>query len=288
MLDTARQFYGDGTGTIATVSPGAAAVATHTLSSDEALQKGYLYPGMIVDVGTLASPRASADSVEISDVDVANKQVTFTTAITTTTNDVISREDNNAASSVTKEIDAGLQKLISTAANTVGTINAAAAGTRFWDNLRDATGGAISLDNLMLNWNKAHAAGARSDEIVSLTTPGLTRRLFATTDFKSNVRFVEKTALKGGFSSLAFNAGSGDVTLVADRLAPYGKVHFVHKKHIQVFSPADWDFLQRDGLTIRWVDRKDAYQALLFRYINLGTNRRNTSLVMSGLTDTGF
>lgn len=287
MLDTARQFYGDGTGAIATIQTGVAN-ATQTLTSDEALQKGYLYPGMIVDIGTAAAPRASADSAEILDVDVANKQVTFTASVTTTTGHVISREDNNANSSVTKEIDAGLQRLISTAANSVGGIDASAAGSRYWDNLRDTSGGAISLDNLMLNWNKVAAAGARADEVVALTTPGIVRRLFATSDFKSNVRFVDKTAMKGGFSSLAFNVGGGDVTLVSDRLAPYGKVHFVHKRHIQVFSPADWDFLQRDGLTIRWVDRKDAYQALLFRYVNLGTNRRNTSLVMSGVTDTGF
>jgi hypothetical protein len=286
-LDTARQYYGEGTGVIATIPTGAAS-ATQTLSSAEALNKGFLYPGMIVDIGTLANPRASADSVEISDVDPSASTVTFTGSVTTVNGDVISREDNNAASSVTKEIDAGLQKLISTAANTVGGINAASAGTRFWDNLRDTSGGAISLDNLMLNWNKAHAAGAKSSEIVALTTPGVVRRLFATSDFKSNVRFVDKTDLKGGFSSLAFNTGSGDVTLVADRLAPYGKVFFVHKKHIQVFSPGDWDFLQRDGLTIRWVDNRDAYQAVLFRYVNLGSNRRNTSLVMSGLTDTGF
>lgn len=286
-LDTARQYYGDGTGAIATIPTGAAS-ATQTLASDEALQKGFLYVGMKVDIGTMANPRASGDSRTITDIDVANKTITLDASVTTANNDIVFREDNNAASSVTKEIDAGLQKLISTSANTVGGINAAAAGTRFWDNLRDTTGGGISLSSLMLNWNKAHAAGARADEVVVLTTPGLARRLFETADFKSNVRFVESENMKGGFEKISFASGSGRLSLITDRLAPYGKVFYVHKKHVRVFSPGDWDFLQRDGLTIRWVDNKDAFQAVLFRYVNLGTNRRNTSLVMSGLTDTGF
>lgn len=287
-LDVARQFYGDGTGIVASTGVTTAST-TVVLASDEALQKGFLYPGMLIDIGTSANPVAIASAREITDVNVAGPSITISGAnVTTAATDRIFRAGNAAAAGVVKEVDAGLQKLISTAANTVGGINAAAAGSRYWDNLRDATGGAISLDNLMLNFNKANAAGAKASEIVALTTPGIVRRLFATADFKTNVRFVDKKDLKGGFSSMSFNVGQGDVVLMADRLAPYGKVHFVHKKHIQVFSPGDWDFLQRDGLTIRWVNRKDAYEALLFRYVNLGTNRRNTSLVMSGLTDTGF
>jgi hypothetical protein len=46
--------------------------------------------------------------------------------------------------------------------------------------------------------------------------------------------------------------------------------------------------MSRDGLTVRWVNDIDAYQVALFRYANLGTDRRNTSNVIAGLTDTGF
>jgi hypothetical protein len=131
-------------------------------------------------------------------------------------------------------------------------------------------------------------AGLKSSDAVVLTTPGLTRRLFSSSDFKSNVRFVDTQALKGGFESIGFSVGNGTLTMVSDRQAPNGKVHFVDKDAIQVYSPGDWDYISRDGLTIRQVSNQDAFQAFLFRYINLGTNQRNTSLVMSGLTDTGF
>lgn len=287
-LDTARQYYGAGDAIVANTGVTSAST-TVVLSGDEALQKGFLHIGMLIDIGTSANPVAIASAREITDVDVANSTITISgAAVTTATTDRIFRAGNAAASSVVKEIDAGLQKLVSTAANTVGGLNAAAAGNRFWDNQRDTAGGAISLSSLMLNSNKVQAQGAKADEIVTLTTPGLGRRLFETADFKSAVRFVEPMELKGGFEGLSFAAGNGRFRLVMDRLAPYGKVFFIHKKHIKVFSPGDWDFLSRDGLTIRWVSEKDAFQAVLWRYVNLGTNRRNTSLVMSGLTDTGF
>lgn len=288
-LDTARQYYGNGDATIATIQTGVASV-TQTLSSAEPLVKGYIYPGMIVDIGTLANPVASANSVVVSDVDITAVTVTFTTSVTTTTGHFIFREDNANASSVSKEISAGLQSILSTSSSTsVGGKQASTAGNSYWDNQRDATGGVIGLSALMKNWNKIHARGAKAPEVVVLTTPGLVRRLFESADFASKVQHVNTQDMKGGFQSVAFNAGSGNMTIAPDRLAPWGRVNFVHKKHIKVFSPGDWDFLQRDGLTIRWVDSRDAFQAVLFRYVNLGTDRRNTSLVMSGMVDTdGF
>jgi hypothetical protein len=284
-LDSARQFYGDGTGVIATAASLSGQVIT--LQSAEALDKGFLGVGMTIDIGSIANPTLRNAAVAIVDVNPATPSITITGAGAIVNNDVIFRA-SNADATGSKEVDAGLQKLVSTSANTVGGINAAGAGNAYWDNLRDTTGGAISLSNLMLNWNKSLSKGAKQGNVVAVTTPGILRRLFATTDFTSNVRFVDTQDLVGGFSSLAFQAGSSKVTMVGDRLAPYGKVYFADKDKIKVYSPGDWDYLQRDGLTIRWDANKDAYLAVLFRYVNLGISQRSTSLVMSGLTDTGF
>lgn len=287
-LDMARQFYGNGDAIVANTGVTSAST-TVVLADDEAIQRGFLYVGMVIDIGTAANPVSVASAREITDVNPSGPNIVISgAAVTTAGTDRIFRSGNAAASSVVKEIDLGLQKLISTSANTVGGINAGAAGTRFWDNLRDTAGGAISLSSLMVNWNKAHAAGARSGDVVAITTPGLARRLFETSDFKSQIQFVNTQSLKGGFEEISFGTSQGRVRMTPDRLAPRGKVFFVPKKHIKVYSNGDWDFLQRDGLTIRWVDNRDAFQAVLHRYINLGTNRRNTSMVLSGLTDTDF
>lgn len=287
-LDWARQLYGDGTGQIAQCGTTTAST-TVTLANTEALLKGFIYVGMLIDIGTAGMASTIAAGVTVTDTDSSAGTIVISgSTVTTSASHFVFRAGNVTVANGVQEMDAGLQTLISTAANTVGTLNAASAGLKFWDNLRDTSGGGITLDNLQIDWNKANNAGAKADQMVAITTPGLVRRLFATSDFKTNVRFVDSQQMNGGFEKVTFNAGSGSIQLMADRLAPFGKIHFVHKKHIRLFSPADWDFLSRDGLTIRWVPNFDAFQAVLYRYANLGTDRRNTSLVMSGLTDTGF
>jgi hypothetical protein len=121
-----------------------------------------------------------------------------------------------------------------------------------------------------------------------VTTPGIARRLFETADFKSNVRFVNTTDMKGGFQDISFSAGGQPISLIADRLAPWGQLRLLPTKHIKLFSPGEWDFLAKDGQAVKWVQDKDAFQSILFRYANLGADRRNNSLVISGITDTGF
>lgn len=295
MIDWARQLYGDGTGKFCQLGTTTASTTVNlgTTEQGESILKGYLYVGALIDIGTTGMAAVVATSRTITDVDPAansgNGTIVISGAVVTTdSTHFIYRAGNVDSVNGVQEVDAGLQKIIATAANTLGGLDSTAVGLKFWDNKRDTSGGAISLDNLQINYNKVNNAGGRADELVCTTTPGLVRRLFATSDFKSNVRFVDTQTLTGGFESVSFNAGGGKITLMADRLHPFGKVFFVHKKHIRLFSPADWDFLSRDGLTIRWVTDFDAFQAVLFRYANMGTDRRNTSMVMSGLTDTGF
>lgn len=294
-LDMARQVYSDGTGRIATLGDTATS-ATHVITSAEAIDKGFLYPGMTVDVGTLANPllKLTADAI----VSVSGVTVVFTTSFTAAATDFIFRAGNANASSVSKEVQ-GLQAFNAAAAGTYPAnlgqatgIDSSTAANAYWDNGRQNVAGAVSLSQMMIDTNKANAKGAKASDLITLTTPGIARRLFETSDFKSNVRFVDDSAgsgnLKSGFEKLSFSAGAGTYSLITDRLAPWGQIHFVDKSRLKVFSPGGWDFLARDGLTIRWVDSKDAFQAVLFRYINIGAGRRNTSFLEYGITDTGY
>lgn len=288
-LDFARQLYGNGDAVVATIGTGATS-ATQAITSAEPIDKGFLYVGMKIDIGTTSDHITNSNNAVVIQSLVSNgasSQIILTASTTTTTSDSVFRAGNGADGSSTHyEMDAGLQKILATSANSVGNLNAATAGNEVWDNLRTNQAGAISLAGLMQTWNRVAQAGGKPSEFVTITTPGITRRLFATSDFTSNVRFVDTQTLKGGFESISFNTGPGSITLVTDRLAPWGKVFFAHKKHFRLFSPADWDFLNRDGLTIRWVPDYDAFQAVLYRYANMGTDRRNSSSVMYAVTDT--
>jgi hypothetical protein len=282
LIDLARQMYGDGTGKVATIATGGVAGQVITLTSAEALTKGFIYVGFIADVLDSDGVTINATALEVTDVDEDNSAITVVGTLgASAQTDSIVRSGNVAAGGEVYE-PTGLKGLITTAAGaTVGGLNSGGVGLKFWDNGREDVNAGISLSSLMKNWNKAHARGARAGEVVAITTPGITRGLFETSEFKGNVRFVNSQTFDGGFEEVTFNTGAGAVKLMADRHAPWGEVNILHKKHFRLFSPGDWDFLSRDGLTIRWVPDYDAFQAVLFRYMNLGTDRRNTSFNMS-------
>ena len=286
----ARQIYGTGDAVVSGL-PVNTGVTTLTIPSAEPILKGFLYVNQVIDIGDTANPISVAQARTITDVDPSVPSVTISGANVTTATTHKIFVSGNAGPSTTyanREMDAGLQKVLSTAANTVGGINGASAGSKFWQNIANTTGGTISLSTLMQVWNQAAAAGANNGSVVAITSPGLTRRLFETSDFKSLIQFINQTEFKGGFSEVSFSANGTPVKLYPDRHAPWGQVLGVDKRHIRLFSPADWDFLSRDGLTVRWVSGLDAYQAGLYRYANMGVDRRNTHFVVSGLTDTGF
>lgn len=284
-LDQARQFYGAGDGKIASVSSVAGAVVT--LTSAEPIYHGYLYVGAVVDVGEAATPTAGCASAQIVDYDLSTPSVTLDADHSgTITNAMFFYRAGNNVGGTVAEVNAGLQALIGTGA--VGNINPATAGQSYWQSTITSFAAAPALADLIQVQNQLINWGAKGTDLTVTTTPGLVRRLFAASDFQTAVRFVNSTTLTGGFEQLSFVAGNGPVKLNSDRLHPWGQFMFVDKQRVRVFSPADWDFLSRDGLTVRWVPNVDAFQAILFRYLNLGTDRRNTSARITGYTDVGY
>lgn len=274
-LDVARQCYGDGTGTIATTN--AVTSTTVTLKSAEPIRKGYLYIGAVVDIGTVANPTASASAQTITAVSTASTgSISFAGSQTTSNNDIVTRSGSNSANT-TNEIDAGLQKLVSTSANTVGGIDASSAANSYWDNLRNTTGGALSLDTMMQAYNQVKVAGGNLTAIIG--SYGLQRSYFNL--LQSQVRYTEPTSIKGGFSVLDFMG----MPFIADRLAPFGNLYFLDESYLKVFTNRDWHFLDEDGHILKWVANQDAWQAYLARYMNMGASRRNCQMVVSGLTD---
>lgn len=277
MNDLARQFYGDGTGQIAQCGASGPST-TVTLASAEAIRKGFLYVGQRIDIGTAADPDTITANATITDVNEATPSITISASVTVTGSNFIYAQGNvdPSGGGTVYEIDNGLQKLVSASANTVGGINAST--SKYWDNLRDSTGGALTEDNMLKNWNNVRIRGGRPS--ILLGSFGLQRVYFNA--LQGMRRYVEPTKLRGGFQVLEFQGEP----FVADRHAPYGKLFMLDESHLMVFSPADWDFLARDGQAVKWVQDKDSFQSVLFRYINIGTDRRNVQNVMTGLTDT--
>ena len=276
--DTARQLYGTGDGKIATCGTTTASTTVVLgASGTEARQKGQIYPGMFVDIGTLAAPTTVVSGATVASVGSDGLTMVIDSAVTTSSSHFVFRSGSVAASSVSHETT-GLQQIISTSAGSLGSLDASSAGNEWWDNQRDTTGGALTMDNMLKFWNKLKANNAETSHII--TSLGLRRTYFNL--LQSQVRYTEPMKLKGGFDAVDFQ----NKPLIADYEAPYGKIYFLDARNIKLYTNRDWHFLDEDGTVLKWYTGFDAWEAVLARYANLGANKRNNQGVMSGLTDT--
>jgi hypothetical protein len=314
--DLARQVYGDGTGAIAGVAAIAAAAGSPsaqvvTLDNAEAIRKGQLYIGMKVDVlnetGALAS---GGGALTISAINIATPSITLaTTGLEATNASEASFSVARAgaisdgtypsdANRLSNEVD-GLQRIVSTnATNSLGGISVTSSSNTWWDNQRIALDGStdtdpdvtgtqlgISLDLVQKAMNLVRLQGAMPSII--LTSLGIQRDFYSL--LQDQVRYTEPTQFRAGFSVLEY-AG---MPLIADIEAPYGNMYILDESTLKVFSDQDFHFLDGDGNTLRQVPDKDAYEAVMVRYMNLGATKRSNQIVISGVkvdgaTDLGY
>lgn len=281
--DLARQVYGDGSAAVASLATNTAQT-TVTISSAEPLLKGYLYVGQNVDIGDTSNPQSVAANRQITAVNTATPSVTISGAAVTTTTSHRFFLQGSAGPSTTygsREID-GLTKIIPDApgasGDVVGQINANAAGKEYWRSLVKTSAGANpTLDEMQQSYGLVRRAGGETSLVV--TSFGVQRLYFNL--LQSQVRYVEPMKLQSGFQTLEHMGKP----IIADIDAPFGKMYFIDERFLKVYSNRDWHFLDRDGTTLKWVVNRDAWEAVLCRYLNLGTNRRNTQLVYKGMTD---
>lgn len=309
--DLARQVYGAGDAVVATAtaqswSSGAATSNTFTLASWEPLKKGQIYVGMNLDVvsyssGTptvLNSGNCTVTAVTLAAAATSTVTVSFSSQTPTsgwaTASLVragsVAGQNRYAQGARSNEVD-GLQRLITTAApssstagnsgyQTVGKIDANA--SQWWDSQRTAVGGALTLQAMQTAANTIRVAGGNTSLII--TSLGVMREFYrlltATTQFITN---TGTTDFQAGFQTVSYNG----IPVVGDIDAPFGNMYLLDESTLKVFSDQDWHFLDADGLTLRQKADYDAFEAIMVRYMNLGATRRNTNMVLSGITVNG-
>lgn len=318
--DLARQIYGNGSGKIATATAGTTTTMT---VGKEVLNKGQLYVGMLVDLydvsdvatGGATPPVPTYSGVTITAVDVSAGTITFAAqAAALASGDFVTRagvkiytaqpDPDNAAPPAnpgtwaeSDEVD-GLQKIVSATAR-LGGIDPTAAGKEWWKAqvvaYADRKGTAretntlkdLTLDDMQIALNKARTAGGYPTAVV--TSLGVQREFYKL--LNDDVRYVEPESLNyaAGFKTLSYNG----LPLIADIEAPYGKMHILDEATLKVYSDQDWHFLDNDGQTMRQSGDKDAFEAVMVRYMNLGATRRNNQIVITDIAvdqtfDAGF
>ena len=89
-------------------------------------------------------------------------------------------------------------------------------------------------------------------------------------------RYVNTMELDGGWTAIDYNG----VPFTVDPDAIDGEIYFLTTKDLQVYRMSDYAWMQKDGSVLDRITGYDAYEAVLYRYAELGCNRRNSQGVL--------
>lgn len=277
--DMARQIYGTTKGVMATATAGG--TTTTFVTTDNGAQ--YLEIGMFVDIFTSADASRVADA-EITDMtsSAGNTTVTFTPAAgaSTASGDYITRD--NARD---KEIT-GFDSIIQ---NTGALYTIDPATTRVWASSEDGNGGTNRALSEGLMINMVDTIRRKGGGVPTVIFAGLGVRRAYFNLLVQQRRTTNTQDFTGGFKGLAFTVGGNDIPLVEDVDCGPNRMLFVNEKQIKLYQAGDWSFMNRDGS--RWqrvitsAGAFDAYSATLFKYMEMGTHRRNSHGRIDDLTE---
>jgi hypothetical protein len=267
--DTNRQFYGTNLGTMATAA-GAQAANVVTVSSVKSLEIG-----MQVDVKVGQTSADRAADRQITAINETTKAVTLNGgAFTATAGDIIVRQGN-----YNREITGLAAQVTATGA----LFNLDPAVEPSWAATVDSNGGVLRplSEGLMITMtDKVRVKGGRT----SLILGGLGVRRAYFNLLSQQRRYPSTTNFEGGFTGLAFNNGR-EIPMVDDPDAPDNTMYFLDEDKFKIYQAGDWSWMNRDGSIWKVVDGYDAYEAILFKYFELGNMQRNAHAVLTDLTE---
>jgi len=95
-------------------------------------------------------------------------------------------------------------------------------------------------------------------------------------------RNVNTMALDGGWTAIDYNG----IPFMVDPDAIDGEIYFLTLKDLQTYRMSDYDWMDRDGAILSRLSGYDAYEAVLYRYAELGVNNRQTQGVLCDIAYT--
>lgn len=281
-----RQAFMDGTGAISGVLTDGSADTTIELNVADgfnALERGWLYPGAVVDVGTTADTDSKVDGEAIISVveseTAPSITVTASTTYTAGTEFVYWHEAaGGGAQTASREMN-GLDNIVASAATALGGITANAEPT--WGASIDSTSQALTLA-LMYKRNRVvqQKTGRPSDYVL--------------TGLKQEQRFYELLQMQTRFDGDR-DLGAGNVSgpkfagmqVHAHPDCKNERMYFLTKKHIFICAVAKpyWvNKVEGGGNVLRWIQGTDSYGSKLTYRMQLCTNRRNAHSALTALT----
>lgn len=279
-----RQLASSGTGFIAALTAATSGTAVLTLAATDTdvLERGWLYPGLKIDIGLAATSSSKQADTLITDVDEVAGTVTVGTGTPVqTTSDFISIANPNSTTLTNPELN-GLPNMIGT--GTLGGINPTTAGKKYWKSYVDTSTTVLSLD-LILNLRRKVRMKVGDSGADSLIT-SLKQEQALYLLLQNQVRYGSDNGISAGNSSAVSWAGMNILALQDIRDAHLFVTtmgDFVRATG-DIKEPTWVSDIEGAGGDLRWAQGKTNFvNALVFPF-NVGMQRRNGSSAATALT----
>lgn len=281
--DVNRQVFGTSDGAITAVAANSATNTIVLSTTSTAVQIRQLEVGMVIDIGVDANPAQDAVQRTITGVTPATPSITISgTPVTTTNGDLIFR--NGSGGNAPQLELTGLQTIVS---NSGVLFNVDPSVQPLWVSQVFANGGVNRQLTENLLEQAMHLTKIFGGEDLNLwvTSDGVFRSY--SNQLTSLKRFPapNEMVLRGGFKALSIQAGGGEVGLIWDRDAPNNFAFGLNTDHLCQYQMSDWEFMQEDGAVLSRLPGFDAYEAVLFKYHELTTDKRNAHALIKDLLE---
>ena len=276
--DWVRQLHGAGDAVIAASLPALASTAVWVplgAANHWAVERGFLYPGQSVDIGTAAAPTSSTGGNPIIAVDatVGAPKIKLANQTTVTAGHSVSLAGNRSTDQAQRELN-GLGNMFGT--GTFAGIDPTVDGNQFWQSKIQGNSGtarALSIDILLGGLRALRQGGKYPDFLFG----DLIQEQKYYNLLQGQVRFAGEGNLQsGGTEGLAFAKIKGG--FVGDPDCKPGSVWLGRKDAIRRFSagPVAWQNQTEGGSILHWRPDYDQFTARAAKYWQLGLVRRNT------------
>lgn len=253
-------------------------VDLNTTSGRNAIDRGWLFVGQPVDVGTTAAEDDIVNGSTITAVDSSLYAFSVAAGNITTedTGDYVSQKD--ARNGTTSYEMNGLQNLVDTAADFAGLT---VAGEPTWAAAgEDSTSQALTLSLMLQQDQKIHQkTGSKADFVVT----GLKQERKFYELLQQQVRYSSDSGLNAGNQE---NVKWKGMEFICDPDCQDEYMYFGKLKHLFIVAidKPYWQNKITGGNILDWVQTSDSYGAKLTYRLNLATNRRNAFTKLSALT----
>jgi hypothetical protein len=264
--DQNRIFYGDGTGTLATIS------ATANSATQTVTDAYWLEIDAVVDVMDAAGTKIGT-GLSVLDVDYNANTVVLSGAVNATASTHFIVRAGNYDTATQRE-PSGMARITNNSINLHGLTDGR------WKAVNTALNGPLSEAAMIKVCDDIRRNGGKVSAI--FTSLGVRRAYF---NLLVQQRRQNDTAeFSGGFRGLAFNYGAKTIPVMEDPDCPEGRMYFVTESDMRIYHTKDWHFEDKTGSMFVQVPNKDAFDVLMKRYFEMGTRRRNGQGVLTGVT----